>query len=290
MDNIAQILQAAAPRTSRQRGPASRSAMSCTPRPPIGGTRCCTSCCPIASPTGRRTRGPLLDRANQSPRTARPMRQPTASGRGSGTSGRQSGESRFQGGTLNGINSRLPYLASLGVTTLWIAPVFRQRVEGNDFHGYGVQDFLDVDARFGTRADLVALVSDAHARGMRVVLDIIFNHTGFELALRSSRDRRRVHAAVHDRAIPEPVPDATASASRSRTRSSRSAATTTSGRRICSSSRTTRARAGGASARAISAIRTPSTSAPTSRRCATSRSSAATRSGGSSSSTSTGSR
>ena len=55
---------------------------------------------------------------------------------------KQSGEGRFQGGTLAGIISRLPYLANLGVTTLWVAPVFRQRVEGNDFHGYGVQDFL----------------------------------------------------------------------------------------------------------------------------------------------------
>jgi glycosidase len=91
---------------------------------------------------------------------------------------KQSGESRFQGGTLAGVKSRLPYLADLGVTTLWIAPVFRQRVEGNDFHGYGVQDFLDIDARFGTRADLVELVQAAHAMNMRVILDIIFNHTG----------------------------------------------------------------------------------------------------------------
>jgi glycosidase len=91
---------------------------------------------------------------------------------------RQSGEGRFQGGTLAGIKSKLPYLADLGVTTLWIAPVFRQRVEGNDFHGYGVQDFLDVDSRFGTRADLVDLVQAAHAKGMRIVLDIIFNHSG----------------------------------------------------------------------------------------------------------------
>jgi glycosidase len=91
---------------------------------------------------------------------------------------RHSGEGRFQGGTLAGIQSQLAYLANLGVTTLWIAPVFRQRVEGNDFHGYGVQDFLEVDSRFGTRADLVELIRAAHAIEMRVVLDIIFNHTG----------------------------------------------------------------------------------------------------------------
>jgi glycosidase len=92
---------------------------------------------------------------------------------------KESGERRFQGGTLAGIKSQLGYLSNLGVTTLWIAPVFRQRVEGNDFHGYGVQDFLEVDSRFGTRADLAELVAAAHAIGIRVILDIIFNHTGF---------------------------------------------------------------------------------------------------------------
>lgn len=65
----------------------------------------------------------------------------------------QSGKDRFQVGTLRGILSKLPYLAKLGVTTLWIAPVLRQRVEGNDFHGYGVQDFLDVEPRCGAITD-----------------------------------------------------------------------------------------------------------------------------------------
>src|SRR5262249_35208338 len=55
---------------------------------------------------------------------------------------------------------------------------FRQRVEENTYHGYAIQDFLDIDPRFGTREDLVRLVDLAHARGMRVVLDVIFNHTG----------------------------------------------------------------------------------------------------------------
>lgn len=56
----------------------------------------------------------------------------------------QSGQDRFQGGTLAGIRSKLGYLSDLGVTTLWIGPVFRQRVEGNSYHGYGIQDFLDI--------------------------------------------------------------------------------------------------------------------------------------------------
>jgi glycosidase len=91
-----------------------------------------------------------------------------------------SGATRFQGGTLAGIRSKLGYLAGLGVTTLWIAPVFRQRIEEDTYHGYGIQDFLDIDPRFGTRRDLVELVEEAHSDpyNMRVVLDIIFNHSG----------------------------------------------------------------------------------------------------------------
>lgn len=91
---------------------------------------------------------------------------------------RESGQNRFQGGTLAGIQSKLGYLQGLGVTTLWIGPVFRQRIEENSYHGYGIQNFLDVDPRFGTRQDLVSLVDAAHARGLRVVLDVIFNHSG----------------------------------------------------------------------------------------------------------------
>jgi glycosidase len=85
---------------------------------------------------------------------------------------------RWQGGTIAGIRGRLDYLQGLGVTTLWIGPVFKQRARLDTFHGYGVQDFLEVDPRFGTRADLVDLCEAAHARGLRVILDIIANHTG----------------------------------------------------------------------------------------------------------------
>jgi glycosidase len=92
----------------------------------------------------------------------------------------KSGSDRFQGGTLAGIQSKLDYLKDLGVTTLWIGPVFRQRVEENTYHGYGIHDFLDVDPRFGDRRALVDLINAAHdrRRNMRVVLDVIFNHSG----------------------------------------------------------------------------------------------------------------
>ncbi len=69
-------------------------------------------------------------------------------------------------------------MAQLGVNAVWIAPVLRQRMKVNSYHGYGIQHFLDVDPRLGTRQDLVDLVTAAHAAGIRIILDIVFNHTG----------------------------------------------------------------------------------------------------------------
>lgn len=89
----------------------------------------------------------------------------------------KSGE-RWQGGTLNGIRSKLTYLKELGITSLWVGPIFKQRVRENSYHGYGIQDFLDVDPRFGTREDLIKLVSEAHSKGIRIILDVIVNHSG----------------------------------------------------------------------------------------------------------------
>lgn len=90
----------------------------------------------------------------------------------------QSGATRWQGGTLQGVFSKLDYLAQLGITTLWLGPVFKQRLRGNTYHGYAIQDFLEVDPRLGTRRDLVNLVRAAHERGLRVLLDVVFNHSG----------------------------------------------------------------------------------------------------------------
>lgn len=90
----------------------------------------------------------------------------------------ESGAHRWQGGTLKGVQSKLGYLKDLGVSTIWLSPVFRQRGHLDTFHGYGIQHFLDVDPRFGTRQDLTELVDAAHGAGIRIILDIIFNHTG----------------------------------------------------------------------------------------------------------------
>jgi hypothetical protein len=90
----------------------------------------------------------------------------------------KSGAERWQGGTLRGLACRLPYLVQLGVNAVWIAPTLRQRLRLNSYHGYGIQHFIDVDPRLGTRRDLVDLVAQAHEKGIRVILDIVFNHTG----------------------------------------------------------------------------------------------------------------
>jgi glycosidase len=90
----------------------------------------------------------------------------------------ESGGARWQGGTLKGIASRLDYLANLGITAVWLGPVWKQRRHANEYHGYAIQNFLEVDPHFGTRKDLVDLVIEAHRRGIRVILDVIFNHSG----------------------------------------------------------------------------------------------------------------
>lgn len=85
----------------------------------------------------------------------------------------------FQGGNLKGIIRRLDYLQGLGCTAIWLSPILKNRQDLRDsYHGYGIQDFLEVDPRFGTLADLKALTAAAHERGMYVILDVVLNHTG----------------------------------------------------------------------------------------------------------------
>jgi len=85
---------------------------------------------------------------------------------------------RWAGGTLRGLTSKLGYLQRLGVTALWVSPVFKQAPYLETYHGYGIQNFLDVDPHFGTRGDLREMVRLAHRHGIYVILDIILNHSG----------------------------------------------------------------------------------------------------------------
>ena len=77
-------------------------------------------------------------------------------------------------GDLAGIRSRLPYLTSLGIDAIWLTPFFPS--PGAD-HGYDVADYLDVDPQFGTLEEFDALLADAHEHEIRVVIDLVPNHT-----------------------------------------------------------------------------------------------------------------
>jgi glycosidase len=93
----------------------------------------------------------------------------------------------WQGGTLKGLRSKLGYLRRLGVTAIWISPVFKQAAFEPTYHGYGIQNFLDVDPHFGTREDLRNLVDAAHQLGIYCILDVILNHAANVFGYRGAR-------------------------------------------------------------------------------------------------------
>jgi neopullulanase len=85
----------------------------------------------------------------------------------------------YHGGDLRGIEQRLPYLNNLGVTTIWIAPVYQNDDRtGRDYHGYGATDLYAVEKHLGSLDDFRSLTRAAHERGMKVILDIVPNHIG----------------------------------------------------------------------------------------------------------------
>lgn len=83
----------------------------------------------------------------------------------------------WHGGDLRGITQHLDYLQDLGVTTVWITPVY-QNHEAQSYHGYGATDMYAVDEHYGSLADLKALAAALHRRGMKLVLDMVPNHVG----------------------------------------------------------------------------------------------------------------
>ncbi|MCI0478335.1 MAG: hypothetical protein L0Y55_19005, partial [Anaerolineales bacterium] len=98
--------------------------------------------------------------------------------------------SDFLGGTLRGITSRLDYLRELGVTCLWLTPIF----PSPSHHGYDATDYFAIEPRLGTEQDLHALITAAHAREIRVVLDFVANHI--------SREHPAFQSAQRDPASP----------------------------------------------------------------------------------------
>ncbi len=89
--------------------------------------------------------------------------------------------SRYQGGDWRGLAQRLEYIRDLGATALWISPIVdnvAREPNQDGYHGYWASDFTRLNPHFGELADLQALVSKAHALGLRVFVDVAPNHTG----------------------------------------------------------------------------------------------------------------
>lgn len=86
----------------------------------------------------------------------------------------------WHGGDFAGIEQHLDYLAALGVTALWTTPVASNGAMSESYHGYAATDLYAVDAHFGTLADYRHLSGALHARGMKLVLDLVPNHIGVE--------------------------------------------------------------------------------------------------------------
>ncbi len=88
------------------------------------------------------------------------------------------------GGDLEGIRTHLDYFNELGVTALWFTPVLENNSADehgfSTYHGYATTDYYRVDPRFGTNEDYRRLVDEAHAKGLKVVMDMIFNHCGID--------------------------------------------------------------------------------------------------------------
>ncbi len=82
------------------------------------------------------------------------------------------------GGDLKGIENNLDYIESLGVTAIWLNPVLENDMPGGAYHGYATTNYYRVDPRFGTNDEYRTLIEQSHKRGIKVVMDMIFNHSG----------------------------------------------------------------------------------------------------------------
>ena len=111
------------------------------------------------------------------------------------------------GGTLNGIRRKLPYIYSLGCTSILLTPFLENNPKF--YHGYAIQDFLNVDPRFGTLEDLQALVKEAQELGLRVIMDVVLNHTGDNWSYKEKRTpyrKRKPYTFSHWHSEDKPRP------------------------------------------------------------------------------------
>ena len=92
-------------------------------------------------------------------------------------------------GDLKGITEKLPYLKELGINVIWLSPVYQSP---NDDNGYDISDYENIMTEFGTMADFDAMLAKAHSLGIKIVMDLVVNHTSDEhkwfIESRSSKD------------------------------------------------------------------------------------------------------
>lgn len=84
------------------------------------------------------------------------------------------------GGDLQGIANHLTYISDLGATAIWLNPTQENDIKEGSYHGYAITDYYQIDRRFGTNQEFKELVKQAHSQGLKVVMDMIFNHCGNE--------------------------------------------------------------------------------------------------------------
>ena len=84
------------------------------------------------------------------------------------------------GGDLQGIANHLTYISDLGATAIWLNPTQENDMKEGSYHGYTITDYYQIDRRFGTNQEFKELVKQAHSQGLKVVMDMIFNHCGNE--------------------------------------------------------------------------------------------------------------
>lgn len=82
------------------------------------------------------------------------------------------------GGDIRGIINHLDYIKDLGITAVWINPLLENNNKAYSYHGYAITDFYKIDPRFGSNDDYIKLVSAAHQQGLKIIMDMIFNHCG----------------------------------------------------------------------------------------------------------------
>ena len=82
------------------------------------------------------------------------------------------------GGDIAGMLQHIDYLDSLGITAVWVNPVLENDMPGGSYHGYATTDYYNIDPRFGSNEEYTVLIDSLHNRGIKTVMDMIFNHSG----------------------------------------------------------------------------------------------------------------